>query len=165
VTRRRIATPNSLRASGDRWLFGYADVVTLLFACFAALYAAQVTPAASADRTPVAPTSAAAGMESPLARDINRLSALDASLQMELTPIPSGIVVSMPESGTFAPGRAELSATAERANRGSGRNPARPAIYGSRRGSYGRPSHPDVEVRIELGAVHRPRHAGRAVFG
>jgi hypothetical protein len=29
--------PRSTRASGDRWLFGYADVVTLLFACFAAL--------------------------------------------------------------------------------------------------------------------------------
>jgi len=120
VTRRRIATPSSLRASGDRWLFGYADVVTLLFACFAALYAAQVTPAASADRTvepsdrtPVAPVVAETG--SPLARDISRLSAIDARLHMELTPIPSGIVVSMPESGTFAPGRAELSAAAERA--------------------------------------------------
>ena len=122
MTRRRIATPSSLRASGDRWLFGYADVVTLLFACFAALYAAQVTPAASAERTleplnrtPVAPAPAAAETGNTLARDISRLSALDARLHMELTPIPSGIVVSMPESGTFAPGRAELSAAAERA--------------------------------------------------
>ena len=40
------ATP--LRASGDRWLFGYADVVTLLFACFAALYATRVAPVAAA---------------------------------------------------------------------------------------------------------------------
>ena len=39
--------PRGTRASGDRWLFGYADVVTLLFACFAALYAAEVQPAAS----------------------------------------------------------------------------------------------------------------------
>jgi flagellar motor protein MotB len=40
--------PKTLRASGDRWLFGYADVVTLLFACFAALYAAQATTTADA---------------------------------------------------------------------------------------------------------------------
>ena len=44
MTRRRVisVSPHALRASGDRWLFGYADIVTLLFACFASLYAAKL---------------------------------------------------------------------------------------------------------------------------
>ena len=42
----------SVRASNDRWLFGYADVVTLLFACFASLYAARLTPAAAPEAQP-----------------------------------------------------------------------------------------------------------------
>lgn len=38
---RPVQNPHAARASGDRWLFGYADIVTLLFACFASLYAAS----------------------------------------------------------------------------------------------------------------------------
>ena len=41
------ASPHRLRASGDRWLFGYADIVTLLLACFASLYAATQAPAST----------------------------------------------------------------------------------------------------------------------
>ena len=49
----------SLRSSGDPWLFGYADIVTLLFACFARLYVTRLpdiaTPAVAAAVIPPVP--------------------------------------------------------------------------------------------------------------
>ena len=43
-----VSNPHALRASGDRWLSGYADIVTLLLAVFASLYAASSTSSAAA---------------------------------------------------------------------------------------------------------------------
>jgi len=118
----------TLRASGDRWLFGYADVVTLLFACFAALYAAQVErpaepPAAVAEVAPpvstpvpvaeVAPAEPAVP-PSTLARDVERLAASQDQIQIELVTGEGGTVISLAEAGSFPPGKADLSDAAAR---------------------------------------------------
>lgn len=47
-------SPLSARVSADRWLLGYADIVTLLLACFASLYAAQAPSAPAEPAAPVA---------------------------------------------------------------------------------------------------------------
>ena len=105
--------PRSTRASGDRWLFGYADVVTLLFACFAALYAAATAP------VPVASAAAAAApapsMRADLAAEFAALRLRQSDLQIDVTRSPRGTVVSLAEAGSFAPGDAELSPAAIRA--------------------------------------------------
>ena len=111
-------TPRSARASGDRWLFGYADVVTLLFACFAALYASAVAPAratvaeaaTSLETTRVAPQKAA-----DLSSEIKRQIARETELQIDVTASGRGTVISLAEAGSFAPGDAELSPAAIRA--------------------------------------------------
>ena len=108
--RLRPGAPASLRASGDRWLFGYADVVTLLFACFAALYAAQVSATKAAG--PAAPAVHAPATD--LTPALQSIVARHADLRVELSPNASGLVISVPETGSFAPGRADLSAPAER---------------------------------------------------
>jgi len=138
---RRVAPRSSmLRASGDRWLFGYADIVTLLFACFASLYAANVAPAAtpepadSQDKTAVAraavtpvpavPPPAAAPHDTRPAASVelqikDRLAIVigqsDSVMPgLELTGSNRGVVISLPEAGSFPPGRAEFSAAGRR---------------------------------------------------
>ena len=118
-----------LRASGDRWLFGYADVVTLLFACFASLYAMQaaaVAPQAPAAdvialtrSTAVTPAeavgSAPASLDDNLRRDLASIASREASLPgVELTTNSRGLIISLPEAGSFPPGQAELSAAVQR---------------------------------------------------
>ncbi len=108
------------RASGDRWLFGYADIVTLLFACFASLYAAKLTPVVAASpsrdiqlRTEVRqpkpeddPTaSLRADLESVIAHD-------DGGASVELGASARGLVLSLAEAGSFPAGRADLSTAA-----------------------------------------------------
>ena len=119
---RRSRGAHSLRASGDRWLFGYADIVTLLFACFASLYAAGLTPVvtstvvAAVVASPVAapepssPPAAAPDLENALER---RLDANPRLPGVEIVPDRRGLVISLPEAGSFAPGRTELSSSAE----------------------------------------------------
>jgi chemotaxis protein MotB len=66
---RPSASPHLLRASGDRWLFGYADIVTLLLACFVCLYAATQAPATEARASLEAPEAApppAAALSAPV---------------------------------------------------------------------------------------------------
>jgi chemotaxis protein MotB len=131
MTRRRVisVSPHALRASGDRWLFGYADVVTLLFACFASLYAAKLAapvttvsadapistdaPAAAAPVAPAAPPApivAAAPEPSPLERALESVLGRDSNLPgVEVATSTRGLVVSLPEAGSFPAGRAELS--------------------------------------------------------
>jgi chemotaxis protein MotB len=131
MTRRRVisVSPHALRASGDRWLFGYADVVTLLFACFASLYAAKLAapvttvsadapistdaPAAAAPVTPAAPPApivAATPEPSPLERALESVLGRDSNLPgIEVATSTRGLVVSLPEAGSFPAGRAELS--------------------------------------------------------
>jgi chemotaxis protein MotB len=123
------APTRSLRASSDRWLFGYADIVTLLFACFASLYAAQAMRAASAPPVPTAspadirlpdppPPSAPpppAPVESPVEHELRALVAEEpASAGLDLTTNSRGLVLSLAETGSFAPGRAELQPSARR---------------------------------------------------
>jgi len=113
--------PHALRASGDRWLFGYADVVTLLFACFASLYAARVVPPVSAaESTPILTSAPARPVVPPAAPEPSALEkALESVLGREGT-LPGvevassvrGLVISLPEAGSFPAGRAELSAQA-----------------------------------------------------
>jgi len=105
--------PRSTRASGDRWLFGYADVVTLLFACFAALYAAATAPVPVANAAAAAPP--APSIRADLAAEFAALRLRQSDLQIDVTRSPRGTVVSLAEAGSFAPGDAELSPAAIRA--------------------------------------------------
>jgi chemotaxis protein MotB len=105
--------PRSTRASGDRWLFGYADVVTLLFACFAALYAAATAPVPVASAAAPAPPSQSIRVD--LAAEFAQLRLRESELQIDVTRSPRGTVVSLAEAGSFAPGDAELSPAAIRA--------------------------------------------------
>ena len=110
--RRRIVTPvaRSLRASGDRWLFGYADIVTLLFACFASLYAMQTVSQAGGQPTRQDILLARESPPSTLERDLTIAAEGDARLPgIEVVTTPRGIVISLPEAGSFPPGRADLS--------------------------------------------------------
>lgn len=123
-----------MRASGDRWLFGYADVVTLLFACFASLYTMQAAPVTAqspaqsdivlARETPPVPDAQAAGGDATvpgaaLERELGLMAARDAWMPgVELTSSARGLVISLPETGSFPPGRAELSAAVRRVMRG-----------------------------------------------
>lgn len=106
----------SLRASGDRWLFGYADVVTLLFASFAALYASQVGHGQAAEST----TAADVELRAPVAAEPALTGALRAAvagagaLGVDLVARPDRVTISVTEAGSFAPGRADLTPEAER---------------------------------------------------
>ena len=119
IGRSRPMRPRPLRASGDRWLFGYADVLTLLFACFVGLYATAQEPAATpASVTPpvvVAVAEIPAVPEAPeVPEAFTRLAEVTDGLPaLELAADTRGLVMSLPEVGTFAPGRTELSAGAE----------------------------------------------------
>ena len=106
------ATSQSLRASGDRWLFGYADIVTLLFACFAALYATQVSQAkpAAAKVAEAAPVVAV----DPLAADVANLVERQKDVALDVRSGEGGVVISLEEAGSFALGRADLSPAAQR---------------------------------------------------
>jgi chemotaxis protein MotB len=129
---RRARSAHSLRASGDRWLFGYADIVTLLFACFASLYVTGLTPAVTP--TVVAAADPAQGQSHPgsvpthevglTPREIASQPLLEDALEqrldenprlpgVEIVPDRRGLVISLPEAGSFAPGRTELSSSAQ----------------------------------------------------
>ncbi len=115
----RIVPPapvSSLRSSGDRWLFGYADVVTLLFACFAALYAhaAPQAPGVAVPPPDVLPAAAVPPAKPALADEIARLAALEPDVRVELSPSASGTVISLAETGSFPVGTADLTPAALR---------------------------------------------------
>ena len=123
MTRRAPAnTQRSLRSSGDRWLFGYADIVTLLLACFASLYAAQESSsAADADAAtrPVALISAGTPSLNPSWHSLTAALAPIASLSADLpgfdvTTTGRGIVLSFAEAGSFPIGQAEITPAARR---------------------------------------------------
>jgi chemotaxis protein MotB len=115
-----VPSPRPLRASGDRWLFGYADVVTLLFACFAALYAGQ--PAAAAARPPRTDIHLAPAPEPPapppvdarLASDLAAIAADARETSIEIDATSRGLVLSLAEAGSFPAGRADLTPAARR---------------------------------------------------
>lgn len=148
-----VPNPHAARVSGDRWLFGYADIVTLLLACFASLYASGLAPAAAmAPASPVAagglvvdpstapvppattdtvpppiddeaPEADAPG-ELPAAAAEAPASELELAFEdvvgdtlalpgVEMTTSARGLVISLPEAGSFPAGRADLSVQAE----------------------------------------------------
>jgi chemotaxis protein MotB len=116
-----IRQSSSLRASGDRWLFGYADVVTLLFASFAALYATQVGAQPPSPPAPVlatttqsAPPPATPSAESMLGDKLGDLVAASQGVGLELTARRGSLTLSVAEAGSFAQGRADLSDDAQR---------------------------------------------------
>jgi chemotaxis protein MotB len=125
----------AFRASRDRWLVSYADLVTILLACFATTYAAARTPdAADADTAPshvtappVASTPQAAPPTSeddspapatPPATTAAAPSALrdlvaplveeNANQAISVADDARGVVISLPESASFAIGSATL---------------------------------------------------------
>lgn len=94
-------------------MVSYADMVTLLFACFAALYASSMMPAAAAPATPVPP--AEVDTRATLAAAIEQaLDTVDPSGDVVVRVDPRGVVVSLPEAGAFEVGQAELSQAARR---------------------------------------------------
>lgn len=103
-------------ASRDRWMVSYADMVTLLFACFAALYASSMVPAAAV-ALPASP--AAVDTNAALAATIQQaLARVDPSGDVVVQVDTRGVVVSLPEAGAFAVGLADLSQAARRIIRG-----------------------------------------------
>ncbi|MCC7010616.1 MAG: OmpA family protein [Acidobacteria bacterium] len=113
--------PRALRASNDRWLFGYADVVTLLFACFASLYAAEAVHPANARPDVHLPFEAAPApppATSPLERELQAVAAgAVGDTRLEVAARDGGVVLSLVEAGSFPPGRAELTPAARRVMR------------------------------------------------
>ena len=105
--------PRPVRASGDRWLFGYADVVTLLFACFASLYASRLSSPVSASATPadirLTTASTRPNRTLELRRELQTIAADDRSgASIDVGDSTRGLVLSLAEAGSFAPGRADL---------------------------------------------------------
>jgi chemotaxis protein MotB len=134
MKRRPVApNPHAARVSGDRWLFGYADIVTLLLAVFASLYASGLTTAAEPPADPPAPEPV---VEQPAPEpldsapehldideepvEVPELVHLFEDLTDETAALPGiemttnsrGFVISLPEAGSFPAGSAELSPAA-----------------------------------------------------
>jgi chemotaxis protein MotB len=106
----------SFRASRDRWLVSYADLVTILLACFATTYAASKTPEAAPLPPParnVEPRAAAMPPARSSVRDIVApIVEASSSSAIGLVDDARGVVISLPESASFATGSAVLAAPA-----------------------------------------------------
>jgi chemotaxis protein MotB len=101
------------RASRDRWLVSYADLVTILLACFATTYAAARTPDSAAPpvepRPAVRATGTSARAAAPSLRDIVApIVEASASTAIGMADDERGVVISLPESASFATGSATL---------------------------------------------------------
>lgn len=118
---------DSSRAGHDRWLVSYADLVTLLFACFATLYAASALDATGAP-APRAASGEAASDSDTVSRDessaapgpldglMDRLATtLEDDVRLRRADVvrdARGVVVSLPEQATFQVGRADVTSDA-----------------------------------------------------
>jgi chemotaxis protein MotB len=132
-------TPSSRRVSPDRWLVSYADFITLLFAFFAMMYTVSSVDAKKLETVARGLQSAfenssgtrrasgvgvlpdrgrlvlseagdsAADIESQVQRD---LASELASHRVDLIIDRRGVVLSIPEAGTFSTGNDELSPAA-----------------------------------------------------
>jgi chemotaxis protein MotB len=111
----------SVRAGQDRWLMSYADLVTLLFACFTTTYAASMMPAEAPAPTPavtiaeVSPLHDVAEDPAPVPPVPSLRDRLEpilagglADVEIEMVEDARGLVISLPETATFPVGRADL---------------------------------------------------------
>jgi chemotaxis protein MotB len=115
----------------DRWMVAYADMITLLFACFVSLYATRLTfiapttearagrlPGADLSRTDggrVPLPATGAGVDAGLWQALQHVVARAADLgALELSADTRGVVISLPEAGSFPVGNADMSPAAER---------------------------------------------------
>ncbi len=107
--------------SRDRWIIPYADFVTLLFACFAALYAAT---ALDATTTPVTGQGILPAHQSVIGGEHDNTRQVKEALEreladdlddkrLELIEDRRGLVLAIPEAFAFDAGRADLSPTSE----------------------------------------------------
>lgn len=113
MTRSRISTQPP-RTSRDRWLVAYADMLTLLFAVFASLYAARVDfipPSATASAASAGVLPGGQALWTQVQQVIERTGALSG---LETRRDSVGLVITLPEAGAFPAGRAELSPEAQR---------------------------------------------------
>jgi chemotaxis protein MotB len=105
--------PRHGRSGPDRWLVSYADLVTLLMAFFTVMYAlsnAEAAKAAAASKPspPVVEPRETGGPASVRVHLTESLSDAIASGRLEVTEDARGVVLSLPESATFALASADV---------------------------------------------------------
>lgn len=122
MRRRCTVCPDQESHHRDRWLISYADLVTLLLALFIVMYAASDrerahTIAASFAAENSAGRGVLPGAEAPSDERAKFQKSLteDPSIvdKAKIRETKSGLVVSLSEAGTFAPGDATLGAEAQ----------------------------------------------------
>jgi len=140
------------RPRHDRWLVSYADLVTLLLACFATAFAASSQPHAEPQPPPEKhepapmPAIVEAVQVRPTIREIVAPAiGLLGGAPVELVQDARGLVISLPESATFSSGSADLTEEAR--------------TFLSRLATELRPT--SLQVRIEGHTDDRPVRGGR----